>query len=193
MERLSEIKKKHGLRVMFFIGNREVTRSNKFAFPRDYVDETIWNPCLFKNGNGDKVLLAHGDLINYLDTGYLRWKKVFRSGPFQFMIRILPNRWLSKFMFALEKKILEATINNQVRKSKRLPADIFEEYATWIDEVLGKGDKLLALAGHIHPPAVMEKKIGKSRVLILKAWADGKNYYELDFDTLTFEEREFSE
>jgi UDP-2,3-diacylglucosamine hydrolase len=80
-----------GVRISFIEGNHDFHIRGLFpgavVFPGDEDDLRL------ESISGEKSLLvAHGDLADPGDQGYLRMRAVFRSAPLRFLVRMLPGR-----------------------------------------------------------------------------------------------------
>ncbi|MEM6734239.1 MAG: hypothetical protein AAF658_21930, partial [Myxococcota bacterium] len=84
--------KERGVTLRYVIGNKDyfvAEWNRRHALFDEVVDGTVVVP-----SPSGPLHLAHGDLVNYADTQYRRWRAFSRSWPVRALARALPNRWL---------------------------------------------------------------------------------------------------
>jgi UDP-2,3-diacylglucosamine hydrolase len=82
-----------------------------------------------------KLYVAHGDLVDQSDVGYLRLRTFFRSAPLQQLARALPGNWIdrvaTKLSRSMERKASELPENWDPRRRDAL-RKVFREFASGI-------------------------------------------------------------
>jgi UDP-2,3-diacylglucosamine hydrolase len=117
--------------------------------------------------DGKKIFLAHGDLANPGDTGYLMLRKLLRSSLIRGLIRILP----SSLLMAIASRASHESQKSSRDKRNYSPAQsILLPYA---EELLNQGHHAV-LTGHYHQP--MHEKIGEGELIGLGDWITQFSY-----------------
>ena len=161
----------------FWVGNRDIFKNEYAAFlealkrlkanqvqvyyiegNHDFHLKSALSPYLNLNHRSiefkldDKnFFVAHGDLVNLADVGYLLLRFLFRSPLISFLVKIVPEGFLKKLGEFLSKKSRQ--YNPRIRNSTRTK---FRNYAVI---KIQKGYDFVAL-GHCHDDDQMTFKIG---------------------------------
>ncbi|MBF0287323.1 MAG: metallophosphoesterase [SAR324 cluster bacterium] len=113
--------------VIFVAGNREVLLPRKWnahwkaVYPFTYL---IRDYCSLNWGDR-KYGFTHGDIINWRDLKYLRWRKFARSYAFEWFFRAIPTSLARRMALRLEATLAET---NQAYKIQ-LPEKEIEDFA----------------------------------------------------------------
>ena len=95
--------------------------------------------------DGRTIYLAHGDLANPKDTGYLKLRNFLRSPIVRTLIRNLPNRLLMSIAAWISA---ECDRKNQAKQNMQHTQNIVRSYA---QEILKEGFQAV-VTGHFHLP-----------------------------------------
>jgi UDP-2,3-diacylglucosamine hydrolase len=100
------------VRVFYIEGNHDFHLSGFMPRGVRFEPEAV---CLEIDGKEAlrKLYVAHGDLVDRTDTGYLRLRAFFRSSPLRAVARILPGVWIDRVASRLSR--------SPERKSSDLP------------------------------------------------------------------------
>lgn len=105
---------------------------------------------IFPDGGGIKldgrnVCLVHGDLANPADRGYLMLRKVLRSSPMRWLLRMVPPDLTWRIAAGASRQ----SQNSRLQKSRQWPArDILLDYAR---DLHRQGYEVI-VTGHFHQP-----------------------------------------
>lgn len=124
------------------------------------------------------VYLAHGDLANPGDHGYLRLRKFLRSSFIRTLIRTLPNQILKGIAYRASH---ESRKNGSERKYRWPAREILKSYA---EGIIAAGHDVVITA-HFHQP--FHEKLGDGELIALGDWISQFSYaiYEDQAFTLT--------
>ncbi len=93
-----------GVRVFYIEGNHDFHL--KTHFPNTVIFENESVDLMLQGRSSEKPLriyVAHGDLVDQSDVGYLRLRAVFRSQPIQILSSVLPGRWIEGLSVLLSR------------------------------------------------------------------------------------------
>ncbi len=117
--------------------------------------------------DGRKVYLAHGDLANPRDTGYLWLRRFLRSALIAFLIRNLPTTLLE----SIAKLASRESRKTSGEKRHRWPArDLLVAFAR---KHLAAGHQAV-VTGHFHQP--FHEKLGEGELVALGDWIEQYSY-----------------
>lgn len=178
---LSELREK-GVKIFFVIGNREVLLPRKWTakaqatFP---FNELIPNDCILEWGKL-RYGIEHGDLINFNDEKYLRWRKIARGHAFEWFFRLLPAPMARRLAHKIEEGLSKT---NQEFKIT-FPQQEIEHFAkTVLPNVdhyfVGHfhEDKTITIPGHPGAVHVVPDWLSKRAVLQIDRYGNQKKLY----------------
>jgi len=117
--------------------------------------------------DGRKVYLGHGDLVNADDRGYLLLRRVLRSLPLQWLMKVTPPDWTWGIARWAGRQSRKGRVNKTVRQ---LPETMLAAHA---EQRFGQGCQAV-VTGHFHLP-LLKKSDGKTLVA-LGDWIDQFSY-----------------
>jgi UDP-2,3-diacylglucosamine hydrolase len=90
------------VRVFYIEGNHDFHLSGFMPRGVRFEPEAV---CVEVGGEGAlrKLYVAHGDLVDRSDVGYLRLRAFFRSAPLQHLARALPGAWIDRIASKLSR------------------------------------------------------------------------------------------
>ena len=162
----------NGTRLYFFSGNHDIWA---YSYFKTEFGAEIYHKPLFREFNGTRYFLAHGDGLGPGDPGYKLLKSIFRNKISQFLFaRLHPNfaLWLGK------------TWSKNSRYAKGIVAEDFagedkEQQLLFVKQMLKKESIDVFIFGHRHIP--YDIQIGdKCRVINLGDWIHSYTYGVLD-------------
>lgn len=139
---------KMGVRVHLFEGNHDFFLGDYFAtMPGVYV----YPDWMTFEGDGRKMLMGHGDLVDEGNKSYLRFRQFLRSRPVYALQRVLPLFFLcslARWSSSLSKEYMDGADEAIFAKMEVFALEKFRE---------GYDDVIL---GHCHRPYIGTYEIG---------------------------------
>lgn len=117
--------------------------------------------------DGKKLYLAHGDLANSDDKGYLMLRNFLRSSIVKKLIRVLPS---SLLMLIAARASHESQKSSRDKRNHRPAQDILFPYAK---KVLSQGHQAV-FTGHYHQP--LHEKLCDGELIALGDWITQFSY-----------------
>ncbi len=102
-----------GVAVYYIEGNHDFHLSRLLPAGVVFAEDAISLSLEPGDGMLKKIRVAHGDLVDQHDLGYLRLRALFRSMPVQALAHVIPGKWIEALASGIAR---EAT-----RKAKELP------------------------------------------------------------------------
>lgn len=171
LERLKE----QGTRLVYIEGNHDFHLGPVFT-------ERLGCRVLADGGtleiDGRKVFLAHGDLANSQDKGYLRLRRFFRSKAFALLVRHLPAGLLQRIARLASRESRKTSTG----KRHRWPAT--ELLKTHARRHFGTGHQVV-VTGHFHQPFHIRQKEGE--LVALGDWIEQFSYAVCDNGVFSLE------
>jgi UDP-2,3-diacylglucosamine hydrolase len=145
-----------GATVDYIEGNRDFfIAGSRYADAFDRVgDETSFV------AGGVRYLAVHGDGLDEGDVQYRRWRRLSKSPPVRWAMRVLPTRLARRLVDSTERKLAQTNFKHRVR----IPEAAIRAYA---ERRLAEGHDALLL-GHFHEERRWE--VAGGRVWLLPAW-----------------------
>ncbi|MFQ5671017.1 MAG: UDP-2,3-diacylglucosamine diphosphatase [Acidobacteriota bacterium] len=152
-----------GVRFKYVEGNRDYFVAENWEGD-PFVQ--VATSTLTEQAGPNRLLVAHGDLINAADRPYRAWRALSRSLPVRFFLSLLPSVTGRRLASRLEHK-LRGT--NQRHKTS-LPQEQFKKYAR---RALDSGHQGVVL-GHFHQELAMP--VDGGTLWVLPDWRSGRRY-----------------
>ena len=128
--------------------------------------------------DGRQVYLAHGDLANPQDTGYLMLRRFFRSPLMKFLVRHLPGCLLERVAKLASRESRKTTSD----KRRRWPArELLQSYAL---KHFDTGHEVV-VTGHFHQP--LHAKLPQGELVALGDWIRQFSYAVCDDGVFSLE------
>lgn len=128
--------------------------------------------------DGRKVFLAHGDLANPRDKGYLRLRRIFRSKAFALLVRHLPTGLLQRFARLASRESRKTSSG----KRHRWPAtELLKAHAR---QHFDTGHQVV-VTGHFHQPFHTRQPEGE--LVALGDWIEQFSYAVCDNGAFSLE------
>ncbi len=155
-----------GARIGLCEGNHDFFLEDYFAGIPGF---TVYRESAILDLEGRKTLVAHGDLVDRENSGYLLLRKILRSGLFYRMQRNIPPRilWtLARISSSTSRELYPQKEEELVRKMEAYAMDRFRE---GFDSVI---------LGHSHKPLLKECSIegGRKTFATLGDWMRHNSY-----------------
>ena len=167
--------KKAGARICLFEGNHDFHLGRYFT--GEHAIEVVEDWAAIELG-GRRLYLAHGDLVDDADTGYLLLRKALRSGTFQKIQALIPQAVLWK------------AAGKSSRMSKEWPGEsrerLFGKMERFSMQKFSEGFDAVILA-HCHTPA-LKKYVHEGRERTFATLGDWVEH----FSYLVFEDGQFT-
>lgn len=158
--------------IHFFTGNHDMWM---FRYFEEEMGIPIHRGPVFREWNGKRFLIGHGDGLGPGDHGYKMLKKVFANPLCQWLFaRLHPNFGIG----------LARYWSGKSRKAKALPPAFLGEDKEWLiayaERKLESKDIDFFIFGHRHLPIDHVLKNGKSRYINLGEWMNFNSYAVFD-------------
>lgn len=163
-EALAELVQR-GTHVVYFEGNHDFRYGHFITHALGVESVREEYACLV---GGYNCYMAHGDLVNTRDTGYLRLRKFFRGPTVSLLLRMIPPKWIVRLGLALSRKSRAYTATKT--------DDLDAIYRSFAKERWEEGFDVVIL-GHNHRKDNFEGVFGGRRRLYINlgVWADGQS------------------
>ena len=136
--------------VFFIQGNHEFCLTKlRWDFVKVVTNETlVWE-------TGSKtIVIAHGDKFS-APLPYLLYLSIVSSKPFQWMVSLLPSKWLDELCLSVSSASRAKDDHSSMDHKK-----ILESAESWLKEHNGE----IAIFGHFHIPYSVVRKSGKALI-----------------------------
>ena len=133
-----------GTRIHFVEGNHDFHMGTYFTRTLGAV---VHPDCAEVDLDGKRLYLAHGDLVDEADRGYLRMRRVLRSAPVTWLADAMPPRWLLSFADRLHQ-VAGGEMNGPRHLAGRFREFAREQWRVGYDGVV---------LGHCHVPELLEE------------------------------------
>ena len=139
-----------GKKIIYLEGNHDFHLNDVFNsfLKENKLDKTLFEYKkneFYMNINQKRYLFCHGDIIDYENEGFKKWKKIYTSLPFKVLInKVLPFQ-------ALIKLGDKASQDSKKRNRKDFNyADALEKYRDGARYIFKKTSVDIIIAGHTH-------------------------------------------
>ncbi len=134
-----------GTRIHFVEGNHDFSMGDYFTRTLGATVHPEWAEAVVA---GRRLYLAHGDLVDRNDIGYLRLRKILRSRPVTWLANVVPPRAVLRVA-----DLLDQSAGSDMVGGGHLPG-LFREFARarWRDGYDG------VMLGHCHVPELLEER-----------------------------------
>jgi len=148
--------RRQGIEIDYVEGNRDF-----FLAGSPYADafDRVALETSFTAGEC-RYLAVHGDGLNDRDWKYRFWRRVSKSAPVRFALRLIPRQLARRAVDSTEQRLSRTNFKHRAE----LPEDAIRRYA---GRRLAEGYDVLLL-GHFHEPRVWTVAGGEVR--LLDAW-----------------------
>ncbi len=118
--------------------------------------------------DGERVYIAHGDLIDPEDKGYRLLRRLLRSRPLRWLAAVIPPDWawgIARWSSTLSRR------GHSAKNRRRIPEQLLEKHA---DKHFRDGCQAVVTA-HFHHPLYRTTAEGKT-LIALGDWIDQYSY-----------------
>lgn len=159
-----------GVQIHLFEGNHDFFLDDFFA---DRLGIKVYQNDAAINLDGRRIYVAHGDLVDRTNRGYLLLRKILRSRLVYFLQSILPSRLLWRIALAFSDTSKAMWAQTGKRLTDKMCRFALDTCAEGYDGVI---------LGHSHQPLVWEFSVaGERKVLVtLGDWLSHRTY--LDYE-----------
>jgi len=172
-----------GVPILFVVGNREffLPESPKAIRRRRLPFDFIASEACVLNLDGKRYGMAHGDMINRNDTRHLKWRRISRSKPMEWLFWMIPG-WLARSIAnQLEKALAKTNMEIKVQ----YPLDEIQAFAEAVIPGLER-----FFVGHFHREELLDTPGKPGSFVLVPDWFSRKMLYRLkgtgEISRLTF-------